>query len=58
MTSDDVASTELIHLTYEGNFELECTATIRNCSHRLEALETNSSTVLEVQLDRTTMHPQ
>ncbi len=49
--SDNTTPTELIHLTYDGNFELECDAKVLCCrviNDELQAIE----------LDRTTMHPQ
>jgi Ser-tRNA(Ala) deacylase AlaX len=49
--SDNTPPTELIHLTYDGNFELECDAKVLCCrviNDELQAIE----------LDRTTMHPQ
>jgi Ser-tRNA(Ala) deacylase AlaX len=44
-------STELIHLTYEGNFQLECNATVLCC-------RVIDDDTVQVQLDRTTLHPQ
>lgn len=44
-------ATELIHLTYEGNFQLECDATVLSC----QVLEDDR---VELQLDKTAMHPQ
>lgn len=43
--------TELIHLTYDGNFELECEAKVVG-SKKLEGDDA------EIYLDKTTMHPQ
>mmetsp|Transcript_2173 Transcript_2173/g.3227 ORF Transcript_2173/g.3227 Transcript_2173/m.3227 type:complete len:286 (-) Transcript_2173:107-964(-) len=43
--------TEMIHLTYEGNFQLECDSKILCC----EVIEDDG---VVLQLDRTTMHPQ
>ena len=54
MTTEDTGSplpTELIHLTYEGNFQLECSAKVVGC----QVVDDESA---EIQLDRTTMHPQ
>uniref|UniRef100_A0A7S2EUI9 Alanyl-transfer RNA synthetases family profile domain-containing protein n=1 Tax=Trieres chinensis TaxID=1514140 RepID=A0A7S2EUI9_TRICV len=49
--------TELIHLTYEGNFQLECEATVLSC--RLLGEDANGGkTGVEIILDRTVMHPQ
>mmetsp|Transcript_50984 Transcript_50984/g.153275 ORF Transcript_50984/g.153275 Transcript_50984/m.153275 type:complete len:234 (+) Transcript_50984:53-754(+) len=56
--------TELKHLTYSGNFELKCTATVlacRLCSPSDEdatASAEQSVTKVEMNLDVTTMHPQ
>ena len=63
-------ATELIHLTYDGNFQLETDATVLLC--RVISDETNGNTEIkasnevgdartvpiELQLDITTMHPQ
>jgi Ser-tRNA(Ala) deacylase AlaX len=49
-TNGVVLPTELIHLTYEGNFMLECDATLLSC----QVIDDQ----VELQLDRTTMHPQ
>lgn len=49
-TNGAVLPTELIHLTYEGNFVLECDATLLSC----QVIDGQ----VELQLDRTTMHPQ
>ena len=49
-TNGELLPTELIHLTYEGNFVLECDATLRSC----QVIDDQ----VELQLDRTTMHPQ
>lgn len=50
MTSN-TTPTELIHLTYDGNFVLECDAKVLCC----KVIDDNA---VEVELDRTTMHPQ
>ena len=50
--AENTVPTELIHLTYDGNFELECDAKVMCC--RL----TNNGDTMQVELDRTTMHPQ
>lgn len=65
--------TELIHLTYDGNFLLECDATILSCQVINTATTTTTTTaesksdekeqqqqsqVVALQLDRTVMHPQ
>ena len=62
--------TELLHLTYEGNFQLECNATVLHCrtvqtnrpeeeEEEYEGDETKNSPVgVEIELDQTTMHPQ
>ena len=50
--SDNTTPTELIHLTYDGNFELECDATVLCC----RAIDNGELQAIE--LDRTTMHPQ
>lgn len=49
--TDYFAPTELIHLTYEGNFQLECNATVLCC-------RVIDDDTVQVQLDRTTLHPQ
>jgi alanyl-tRNA synthetase len=48
---DEFPRTELIHLTYEGNFQLECDATLLSC-------KVIGENMVELCLDRTTMHPQ
>ena len=54
--------TELIHLTYEGNFILECMATVVGCrvvENDADHQPSSASEVrVELQLDRTAMHPQ
>lgn len=59
------SKTELIHLTYEGNFQLECTATIIKCQTvesptitKEDEINEGKDHVVMVYLDRTTMHPQ
>mmetsp|Transcript_10991 Transcript_10991/g.16999 ORF Transcript_10991/g.16999 Transcript_10991/m.16999 type:complete len:276 (+) Transcript_10991:146-973(+) len=57
-----IPPTELIHLSYEGNFQLECTSNI--CG--VELVESNNdkdneplpTKRLNVHLDRTVLHPQ
>ena len=69
-TIQDIAvmtATELIHLSYDGNFQLETDAKVILCkviqSNQDEPLpsdDVNDTTTLrvELQLDRTSMHPQ
>jgi len=69
-TIQDIAvmtATELIHLSYDGNFQLETDAKVIICkviqSNQDEPLpsdDVNDTTTLrvELQLDRTSMHPQ
>ncbi len=47
-------STELIHLTYDGNFCLECESTII----KMAGADADDPNNVAVQLDRTSMHPQ
>lgn len=49
--ADNNTPTELIHLTYDGNFELDCDAKVLCC----RVIEDGA---VQVELDRTTMHPQ
>lgn len=49
---DNKKTTELIHLTYEGNFELQCDAKVLCCRF------IDGEKAVQVKLDRTTMHPQ
>jgi len=49
--TDNTTPTELIHLTYEGNFELECNAKVLCC-------RVIDNDVVQLQLNRSTMHPQ
>ena len=51
-TEVSIEPTELIHLTYEGNFVLECESTVVACSVDEEQNK------VEVQLDKTCLHPQ
>jgi hypothetical protein len=73
MAANDEA-THLIHLTYDGNFQLETNATVLNCrivdepSNKASndsnaAIPLSDSSAdrnvrIELQLDQTTMHPQ
>jgi Ser-tRNA(Ala) deacylase AlaX len=50
-TNDELTPTEMIHLTYEGNFQLKCDATLLSC-------QVIGEDRVELQLDRTAMHPQ
>lgn len=53
--------TELVHLTYDGNFALECESTVVSCCRRVVAKKDGAGEEeqeVEVQLDRTAMHPQ
>ena len=61
-TSDDeVKATELIHLSYNGNFQLENKAVVL-CSVIDDKAATNSTKMknipIQLQLDITSMHPQ
>lgn len=77
MTTSSTTPTELVHLTYEGNFQLECTSAVLAChattkqvdeqatptdkgtgSNSNDNGDANNVTAVEVQLDKTTMHPQ
>ncbi|KAL3802122.1 hypothetical protein HJC23_010878 [Cyclotella cryptica] len=76
MTANNQANpaTQLIHLTYDGNFELDTDATVLNCRIIDEPSEITSddsnaaipssdspasrNVRVELQLDQTTMHPQ
>lgn len=49
----DVASTEMVYLTYEGNFELECDAKVLSCQFIDEDIKT-----VQLCLDKTVMHAQ
>ncbi|KAL7474622.1 hypothetical protein ACHAW6_000589 [Cyclotella cf. meneghiniana] len=73
MAANDQA-THLIHLTYDGNFQLETNATVLNCRivdvpSNIRSDDSNAATPssyssakrnarVELQLDQTTMHPQ
>eukprot|EP00563_Minutocellus_polymorphus_P017693 CAMPEP_0197717578 /NCGR_PEP_ID=MMETSP1434-20131217/2068_1 /TAXON_ID=265543 /ORGANISM="Minutocellus polymorphus, Strain CCMP3303" /LENGTH=274 /DNA_ID=CAMNT_0043302129 /DNA_START=116 /DNA_END=940 /DNA_ORIENTATION=+ len=48
--------TELIHLTYEGNFCLECESTVIKIAGADAGADDPNK--VEVQIDRTSMHPQ
>jgi Ser-tRNA(Ala) deacylase AlaX len=47
--------TDMIHMSYEGNFQLECDAKVLAASQRLTG---ESVIVIDIALDRTTMHRQ
>lgn len=49
--STTIAPTELLHLTYDGNFELHCDAKVLCC-------RVIDNGAVEIELNRTTMHPQ
>lgn len=52
-------TTELIYLTYEGNFKFETDATVVHCKVIPDETSANQNNVrIELQLDQTTMHPQ
>ena len=55
-----LTATELIHLTYKGNFTLECNATVLECrpAATAESCSDGESDVVEIVLDRTVLHPQ
>lgn len=57
--------TKLIHLTYDGNFQLECEANVLECRWMTKEKEVEEKEEkkedemkVELQLDITTMHPQ
>lgn len=62
MTDQTKEGTELIHLTYEGNFILECESTVVRCKIVKDDDDQPSpeeaAIKVEVELDKTTMHPQ
>lgn len=49
--------TELIHLTFEGNFQLECDAKLLSCQV-IKQDDEGADDIVHIELDRTTMHPQ
>jgi len=52
-------ATELIHLTYEGNFQLATSAKVLLCRViEDDNKEEDKTAKVELQLDKTTMHPQ
>ncbi|KAL7427104.1 hypothetical protein ACHAXM_000705 [Skeletonema potamos] len=55
-----MAATELIHLSYDGNFQLETDAKVILCKVIFPSGEEEplSSAKIELQLDKTSMHPQ
>ena len=61
---NNIPATKLIHLSYEGNFELNCNANILHSrciivdEEEKEAKNENTEVKVELQLDITTMHPQ
>ena len=50
----DVAPTEMVYLTYEGNFQLECDAKVLSC----QFVNPDDQKTVQVCLDRTVMHAQ
>jgi hypothetical protein len=54
-----MAATELIHLSYDGNFQLETDAKVILCKVIFPSGEEEplSSAKIELQLDKTSMHP-
>jgi len=59
-SSTALPPTELIHLTYEGNFQLECTAKVVS-SRLIDEVENDKNDgnrKVEIILDTTAMHPQ
>jgi len=66
--STSSSPTQLIHYTYEGNFQLDCTSKVLSCrvSKKTSNNETNDESSsnnkeqvnVEIELDVTTMHPQ
>ncbi|EED87764.1 predicted protein [Thalassiosira pseudonana CCMP1335] len=54
---DDDQATKLVHLTYDGNFQLTTDATVLYCRTNADTTSTNIIPI-ELQLDLTTMHPQ
>lgn len=51
--------TNLIHLTYDGNFQLNCEASLISCKFvEGEKDDETDKMKVEIQLDTTTMHPQ
>jgi len=61
MASSEIKATELIHLSYDGNFQLENKAVVL-CSVIDDKATTNSTKMknipIQLQLDITSMHPQ
>jgi len=51
--STNYPPTKLVHLTYDGNFQLECKAKVLHCG-----ISATSKTRMELILDETIMHPQ
>jgi Ser-tRNA(Ala) deacylase AlaX len=49
-----IRPTDMIHMSYEGNFQLECDAKVLSAIQRL----TGETVAIDVTLDRTTMHRQ
>ena len=52
-SSNAVPPTRLIHMSHEGNFQLECEATVLGITKDEE-----NENIVHIQLDQTTMHPQ
>ena len=50
----DVAPTEMVYLTYEGNFQLKCDAKVLSC----QFVNPDDQKTVQVCLDRTVMHAQ
>jgi Ser-tRNA(Ala) deacylase AlaX len=55
--ASNVQATKLLHLTQEGNFQLETIATVLSCRIASNDDDTQQGRI-ELQLDQTTMHPQ
>jgi Ser-tRNA(Ala) deacylase AlaX len=58
--TDDNQATELLYLTYDGNFKLETEATVLHCQiiSNVSKPDADQSVRIELQLNQTTMHPQ
>jgi len=50
--------TKLLHLTYDGNFQLDCEAKLLDCKFVEGEEEKSDEIKVEIQLDSTTMYPQ
>ena len=49
-----VPPTEMIHMSYEGNFQLDCDAKVLSASKKVS----DGNVTVDITLDRTTMYPQ